>query len=869
MINKIDLAVDMIFLDINKGTSISQLLVDYIDPLSKMPLTEEEKEIVKDKIFKKNVYENALTSAEVEDPALIKDPEGHEEWYDEWKRLNPIGYYWDTLKEFLGDDYQQRYPDQPKKAGTIVRSIDNSSDKILELMESSQRLNFQTKGLVVGYVQSGKTANFTAVIAKAVDAGYRLIIVLTGIHDNLRSQTQQRLDRELTGEPDSSNLSHVRIPDFEHHKWVRMTNDHRDFDQMNLSKLDVLANYRTPLLSVMKKNCKVMRRFIEWIEQAPDDIRANIPILLIDDEADLASIDTKYDVDENPSETNKLIRYILNKFPRHAYIGYTATPFANVLIDLRKKHVQLGRDLYPRNFLVSLPKPENYLGAADIFGSDQSDRYIREISSEEAAKFYTKSRNAGSIPEKTTPCLEKAILGFYLSCAARYERGDSKKPMTMLVHTTHRQASHGKMKSVVEEFCNSIKSNWGNQYEKQELRREFINIWQNDFVNTTKELYPDRVCNFEEIEPHLNEILEKTYIFELNSAADDELDYVKHPEIKVIAIGGNKLSRGLTLEGLVTSFYLRNSNQYDTLLQMGRWFGYREGYEDLTRIYTSKELALKFEDLALVEEELRNEIYRYEEEGLTPTDVAVRIRSHRTMKVTARNKMGRGGIIQGSYSGRLVQTIWFLLDKPDVLQKNLDAGEKFITSHNGWTQAANTGSYLIKNIPCQDVLNFLNSYTFAKKDDVGGPALDSISMIEYIKRLYPNGELLQWNVAVVGKKRTDNNKDSTVKWGGLCIAPETRSRLAGTQYKVGVISSPTEIALDNPEKTAFDSRPINQNPLLLLYRISKDSKPVTVGKLVPLFEGLSTKIDVLGLVIEFPESRVEPFDYVGQNIKSG
>lgn len=302
---------------------------------------------------------------------------------------------------------------------------------------------------------------------------------------------------------------------------------------------------------------------------------------------------------------------------------------------------------------------------------------------------------------------------------------------------------------------------------------------------------------------------------------------------------------------------------------MGRWFGYREGYEDLTRIYTSEELISKFEDLALVEEELREEIYRYEDEGLTPTDVAVRIRSHRTMKVTARNKMGRGNIVQGSYSGRLAQTIWFLLDKPDVLQKNLDAGKKFITSHSGWTPAANTGSYLIKNIPCQDVLNFLNTYTFAKKDDVSGPALDSISMIEYIKRLNSKGELLKWNVGIISNIKTESNKDSTVKWGELDILPVTRSRVAGTKYKVGVTSSPPELLLDNPEKTALEYRSINQNPLLLLYRISKDSKPATVGKLIPLFEGLTSKIDVLGLVIEFPESIVEPFDYVGQNIKSG
>lgn len=516
------MAVEIIFQNTKKGALLSQLLIDYIDPLSQMPLTAEEKEVVMDKISKKNNYETALATAEVEDPALIKDPEGHEEWYGEWKRLNPNGYYWDTLKEFLGENYQQKFPDQPEKAGTIVRSIDNSSDKILELLESSQSSNFQTKGLVVGYVQSGKTANFTAVIAKAVDAGYRLIIVLAGIHNNLRSQTQQRLDRELTGEPDSINLNHVKIPDLERHKWVRMTNESRDFDQMNLSKLEVHANYRNPLLSVMKKNCKVMRRFIEWIEQASDEIRANIPILLIDDEADQASIDTKYDIDEDPSETNKLIRRILSKFPRHAYIGYTATPFANVLIDLRKKHTQLGRDLYPRNFIVSLPKPENYIGAADIFGRDQSDIYIRDIPGKEVANFNAKSRNAGSIPEKVTPSLEKAILSFYLSCAARYERGDSNKPMTMLVHTTHFQASHRKMKSIVEEFCNSIKSNWENQYEKQELRHEFINLWQNDFVNVTKDLYPDCVRNFEDIEPYLKEILEKTHIFELNSAADDE-----------------------------------------------------------------------------------------------------------------------------------------------------------------------------------------------------------------------------------------------------------------------------------------------------------------------------------------------------------
>ena len=863
--DKITMAVAIISNQVKNGADLQEQLNTYQCPAGLGTLSDTEKDDVKVLVKNKLDFQRAMDYAEVEDPALIIDIFGHEEWYGNWLTENTNNhtthYYWLTLKRFLEDQLQTKY--SAYDAGEIVKSIDVASTKVIGRMESPSRYEFSTKGLVVGHVQSGKTANFTAVIAKAVDAGYRLIIVLTGIHSNLRAQTQTRLDKELTGEPGEQGLSHVDVPPMEYRQWVRTTDHERDFDQMKLSKLEVYASGRRPILVVMKKNCPVMDRFITWVEKAPEEIRMKIPLLLIDDEADQASIDTNYSKDTDPTETNQRIRKIIGEFPRNVYVGYTATPFANLLIDMNITHSNLGPDLYPRNFIVSLPRPKGYMGAEQVFTQGCRKHYVREIPPDEVA-LYNSSRAAQArrSPSQITPNLEKAILAFCLSGAAMFERGKKGSPMTMLIHTTHLQAGHQRIKSLVEPFCKSLKARWEDINERVILEQTLQDLWNRDFVPTTTELYPERVRRFDQIEPFIGEFFNELKVFELNSSAEDELDYTKHPQIKVVAIGGNRLSRGLTLEGLMTSFYLRASKAYDTLLQMGRWFGYRQHYEDLVRVYSSKRLADWFEDLAMVEEELRKEIYRYEDEELTPAQVSVHIRAHQNMKITAKNKMGAAGLAQCSFSGSLVQTIWFLLDKPDVLRQNFKIGEQLIKNIQGWRRKKDDtiSTWLAKKVNCNVIMEFLNAYVFENSQ----AGLDSENMKKYIKR-HTHNELKHWNVSVASHKGSYGYE--AVSFGDLSVYPVNRSRHQKTKYKIGVISDPSDLVIDLDQQGSINKDPHKNRrlPLLVLYIISKDSAPKhIITELEPLFKDLDEKENVLGFAIVFPKSKSEPYGYVAQ-----
>ncbi|MEW4264492.1 Z1 domain-containing protein [Priestia megaterium] len=843
----------------NRGT-INELLEQYIDPVDGDYLMKEEKDEILPQIQRKIELEEGkkYRYSESEDPALIVNPEGHEDWFEEWLKTNNTEtkrYYWKNLENFLEKKLTEKV--SSKKAGEVIGSIDNASNKVVERLENPSRPSFNTKGLVIGHVQSGKTANFTAVIAKAVDAGYRFIIVLAGLHNNLRSQTQLRLDSELTGEPFSADVEHVDIPLLAGRQWVRLT-DERDFTDSTTLRLETLAQSGRPILVVMKKKPQIMRKLIKWIKKAPEDIRRTIPLLMIDDEADQASTNTGRNGKVTP--TNAHIRVILRYFTKHAYVGYTATPFANLLIDMSTNSDEIGRDLYPRNFIVSLPRPDDYMGAEQIFSKGQADKYVITVPDHEAEEFDSKSETQLTM----TPSLKESILSYCLSAAARYHRKHKHKPMTMLIHTTHLQDGHSDIKSIVKCFIDDLKRELKDK-NAQKFYLAFKDLWLKNFLPITQELYPDRKTSFEEIQPYILEFLCDLDVLELNARSTDVLDYTQKTDIKVIAIGGNTLSRGLTLEGLMTSYFIRKSDAYDTLLQMGRWFGYREGYEDLTRVYTTKKLSGYFEDLALVEQEIREELFRYQEDEVTPAQVAVKIRAHKEMKITAPNKMGAAKTIEPTYSGKLAQTIWLPLDKPEILRKNLLISEKFIQNIKdtvSWTR--NKGNHLAYNVPVELILNTLEQFEFSYQS-----GFDTNSIISYIRRVsteFSRKELTVWNVAVPGQNKSKPSHNKSVQFGGLDIIPVTRSR-RNTQLKIGVLTNEMDLVMDKEDKVEPH---IRENPLLLIYRIWKDSTPERnkLGRLAPLFAGYEEKEDAIGLAIVFPKSRNQTEDYIAQNAES-
>jgi len=750
-----------------------------------------------------------------------------DEWLQQHDRLN--WYYWQNLRNYLLG--------VKNWSEMAIRSLDETTDRILGQLEEPKTERFDIRGLVVGYVQSGKTANFTALIAKAVDTGYRLIIVLSGTDNGLRRQTQIRLNKELAGYQDNRPGA-VPLPPMGK-RWLQFTNEEQDGDFRPGFANHAALQGTQPILLVIKKNGSVLRRLHRWLEEVPEDMRGTISALIIDDEADQASIDTRgsYQAEdeplpddyEDPSAINGLIRGLLQKFPRHAYVGYTATPFANILIPHDTFAPHFNDDLYPKDFIVDLPKPSGYFGAEEQFGRFDWETgeevggmdIIRNVPVRELDDL---KRN-GVIP----PSLGTAMLDFVLAGAARAQRGQGNASATMLLHGSHLVLKQAEMASLVDEHFKELKNEW--RYQRHHaLLQKLQERWEQEFRPVTQENHLNRDVAFAQIEPCIGPFFEAVQIRVINSQSGDVLDYEREPGLKTIAIGGNRLSRGLTLEGLLTSYFFRSSAIYDTLMQMGRWFGFRDKYEDLTRIYMTSNLAGWFSDLSLVEYELRQDIKLYEAYDVTPLELGARILKHPAMLVTNRLKQrnARTIILEQSYSNQVMQTFRFpfqrLDDLSNLLGNNLEATRKFLSAlgEPDWSNH----HPLWNSISPDKIMEFLQAYQIDQ--DVRNINLPLL--VQYIQSQYDFGELSNWTVAVRGRETNDATLGNIDLGIGQSIPMISRNRLAGDPDSLGVITNPgdEEIGLTQEQikqakslRESSESR-LGQNPAARLARPSTD-----------------------------------------------
>lgn len=793
---------------------------------------------------------------------------------DEWLRqIDRSGWhYWPTLRAYLlGSKGWQT---------AVVRSLDEVTDNILGQLTSPTAEQFDIRGLVLGYVQSGKTANFTSLIAKAADVGYRLIVVLSGIDNGLRRQTQIRLKRELVGYTDD-RLSAVRMPPLGR-QWHAFTSEELNGDFQPGHANHAALQGTQPVLLVVKKNGPVLRRLLRWLDDAPEEVRRTIPLLVIDDEADQASVDTRgtYQTEdeplpadyEEPSVINRLIRDLLCKFQRRAYVAYTATPFANILIPHDTFDPQRENDLYPKDFIVDLPKPALYFGAEELFGRFDSATetevggldIIRDIPDHDLQDLAQ-----GALP----PSLETAILDFVLAGAARAQRGQGALPATMLVHVSHLVVAQLGMAELVRQRFTELKDEW--RYQRTYGIRDRLQLrWNEDLRPVTRASHIERDMSFEEIEQHIGPFFESVQTRVVNSSTGEVLDYEREPGLKAIAVGGNRLSRGLTLEGLLVSYYIRRSVMYDTLMQMGRWFGYRPGYEDLTRIYTTAELAGWFSELAFVEHRLREDLRIYEEQGLTPIQLGMRIWQHPTMQVTSplKRRFASSTTISQTYSLGIEQTFKFPLSKLSDLavlaEENMLVVRDFL-NRLGAPQWQKIGP-VWSGVSPEDILEFLRRY----RTDSQARSISLPLICAYIVRQVELGELVRWTIAVRGRESQDRTLGEA-GWGvpGGRIWQISRTRIRDTD-SVGVITSPGDEAIgllpdaqarmreyqqqgksDNP--AARLARPPEEG-LILLYPISKrsghDLQSGTIRR--PLYENPDDPRarDLVGLAISFPQS---------------
>lgn len=734
----------------------------------------------------------AIYNVTVEDAKILDEQEEMEPWLREFKA--------NRLSEW---QFWQRYQSYIKEnngfSQNVVDKLDDLTDKILDRLFNPRRENIEIckKGLVVGQVQSGKTANYTGLICKAADAGFNVIVVLAGIHNNLRSQTQSRLDEGFLGfdtlafHTKKERIIGVgKIPVGKKpiaHSYTSSA-ERGDFNQQVASNANINFDDPQPILFVVKKNSSVLRNLHQWLNTHGHNGKIkDKSLLIVDDEADNASINT-HSIDDDPTRINGHIRNILSLFTRSAYVGYTATPFANIFIP------QNETDLFPKHFIINIPAPTNYIGPEKVFGTsanpDTSDEELLPIVNTindyqnfipNGHKINDPKPSFEDIPDS----LKTAIKCFIITCAIRIARGQGNKHNSMLIHVSRFQAWQNHIKELVQELFRYYKGCI--EIDDPSIMEEFRDVFEIDtdnytsFVNTTEYILNSpfakldnkiKVHQWCEIKPLLYRAVQKIEVKSINGSSGDVLTYKENESvgISVIAIGGDKLARGLTLEGLSVSYFLRASRMYDTLMQMGRWFGYRPGYMDLCRLFTSNELNEWYRHISLATDELREEFNYLYESGGTPAHYALKVRNHPgVLQITSLTKMRYAQRIEVSWSGRLIET--YQLNKDvESINANIAATEKLLRNLGYYIHEYKGVNRLWRNIPVQIILDYLSEFrlpTSLKKVD--------LSMIrEFIEDLCDYGELTNWSVVLMSKTKDKRSADFDYCLGGCQVNTFTR-----------------------------------------------------------------------------------------------
>lgn len=724
-------------------------------------------------------------------------------------------------------------------ADGAMAKLDDASTKVMALLSHPREIKFSVRGLVVGYVQSGKTTNFTSVMAKAADRGYKLFIVLAGIHNGLRRQTQLRLQDQLV-RPNPGI-------------WHQLTDPDRDFTApANAAAYFNEAN-KQHVLCVVKKNKAVLGKFNRWLDSASSFL-ANCPAVVIDDEADQATVATK--------TINPLIQGILQRLPKACYVGYTATPFANLLID------PSAEDLYPKHFVVNLPRPTGYFGPEVIFGREphadedpmevpDGHDMVRLVPDEDVDLVRPGKGQKDTFAPEIPPSLEAAVTYFCLATAARRVRGAGNPHSTMLIHTSVNTVVHQAFQAPLRSILASLQRRVVDPSNDLDgLRR----LWEEEICRVPADDFGNKSVGFDDLLPALAGVFKECRVVVDNSTSKDRLDYENGPVV-AIAVGGNTLSRGLTLEGLCVSYFVRAVSAYDTLLQMGRWFGFRSGYGDLPRIWMTEELRDWFRHLASVEAEMRRDIDVYMAEDKRPLDFAVRIRTHPALLVTAAAKMKSAVKASAAYGGQRVQTRYFRADDLDWLTRNQQAARRLVR------RAHETGAKLemdesrdriiLRDAGHDLILGFLDEYSFHEK---------SIECNATLLRRYIESRanarrpaLRRWNIALIGNPGAD---------AGFVFAPgigvnrvnraKLPSKTAVADIKTLMSRRDASVDLDVAEGSGLTEEEIRaqrrlllpSHGLLTLYAIDKDSPSPRASR-----EPLAAADHVIGVGLVFPDPR--------------
>ncbi len=664
----------------------------------------------------------------------------HVPWLDA-RRGSIDPFYWSRYKDLLLRSGWSPY---------VAATLDRSTDELLDLLGNpSETAVWNRRGLVVGDVQSGKTAYYAALICKAADAGYRMVVLLTGTLENVRRQTQERMDaafigfdsRDFLGNATLRHKRHVGVGLIDGRRdGVVFTSRDNDFRKNAATALNIsLDAVREPVLVVTKKNKAILNRLSSWLRarNADREGRIDLPLLLIDDEADNASINTRQD----PTETtaiNRAIRDLLGLFKRSSYVGFTATPFANIFIDPASTDDMLGDDLFPRDFIHVLEPPTNYVGMKELFplgdpeapdgaDPDEAGAGIRTI--DDADDWLPSSHKKDAAPGEMPASLRLALRSFLLACAVRdlrHAAGSSGRGggihRSMLVNVSRFTAIQNRVADALhielEDIRRAIRLHGELGPQKAAAQSQEVAAlaaaYATEFAGCGQ--------SWADVLRVLHDAIAPVRVQAVNQGTGAaSLDYTimdKPPGVRVIAVGGNSLSRGLTLEGLSTSYFLRNAKAYDTLLQMGRWFGYRDGYSDLCRLWLTDEADGWYRHVAEATAELKRDFARMKRRKATPREFGLRVRTHPdTLIITARNKMATGMDIVGerdiSLMGRMIESARLYSDRPRN-EENFQIIERFVgdlTARVGAPVASHhQGAVLWSKVPSADVAALLDRF---------------------------------------------------------------------------------------------------------------------------------------------------------------
>lgn len=682
---------------------------------------------------------------------VIKSNAKHEVWFENYYKDLGITR-WDRYVDYLRN--------QKGFSPAVIAGMKENLFKITDFLGDPQGENFKRKGLIIGDVQSGKTANYVGLMNLATDASYKLIIVLTGTTNTLREQTQIRIEEGLGISNASRGVSTILNNDyseFSNRNPIYLTSKTSDFKASSKRNFQLsIETTNVPIVIVTKKNVTALKNIYEWLvnySRNKNDDQINSSVLLIDDEADFASVNTRSE-DDNPTAINSKIRDILELFTKSSYIGFTATPYANIFINPESNEEMYGQDLFPKDYIYVLGESDEYLGVQNIFGENAKQaKIVADINPEEVEKYLRLKHKKDESFTNLSPSMKESINLFFIANVIRDLRGDKTKHRSMLINISRFTNMHSKIKHVVLDYVSNVQKDirlYGKLPIDEALEISSIASIKESYIKHYSTI--SKEISFEHILRNMNEAIYRISVAIVNKDNKD-LNYINNEDEgeRVIVIGGFALSRGLTLEGLMISYYYRNSVMYDSLLQMGRWFGYRPNYKDLCRIFMTADVASDFKFIAMATEELKDDLLINSKRGLTPKEFGIKVRSGQTgLIITSRNKMRAGKKITAriDFNKDIIETTALTLSNTEINHQNSVLISEFIKNNKNCISSnidpnGSTTTKGLVNVDLDSVIQFLSRYIPSP-----GSKFDSGLIIKWLKsnRLE---ELLEWDVVFI------------------------------------------------------------------------------------------------------------------------